>query len=145
MFRLIKGAYLGALLFLCSLAHGAVTTLNFDNLYGSFSPLGLAFSDVIKENVGKTVQIDGFMAPPLKAEAKFFVLTKMPMSVCPFCSSDADWPADIMVIYLKKKQTFVNFNQRIRVKGTLDIGSWIDPDTGFVSQLRLRDATFDTL
>lgn len=141
---MLRSACLGALCLFINLGHAA-TTLDFDHLYGHFSPLGLAFSDTVKENVGRTVQIDGFMAPPLKAEAQFFVLTKMPMSVCPFCSSDADWPADIMVVYLDKKQTFVNFNQRIRVEGTLDIGSWIDPETGFVSQLRLRDAHFHTL
>ena len=144
MTRAIKGACLGALLFFINLCHAA-TALDFDNLYGTFSPLGLEFSTTVKESVGDTVYIEGFMAPPLKAEAQFFVLTKMPMSVCPFCSSDADWPADIMVVYLDKRQTFVDFNQRIRVEGTLDIGSWIDPDTGFVSQLRLRDAHFKTL
>lgn len=144
MANTIKRACFGTLFFLAQLGYAA-TPLAFDELYGSFSPLGLAFSDKVKENVGQTVEIDGFMAPPLKAEAQFFVLTKMPMSVCPFCSSDADWPADIVVIYLDERQTFVDFNQRIRVEGTLDIGSWIDPDTGFVSQLRLRDAHFKTL
>lgn len=143
MVQAIKGACLGALLFFVNLCHAV--TLDFDGLYGSFSPLGLAFSDTVKENVGNTVRIEGFMAPPLKAEAQFFVLTKMPMSVCPFCASDTDWPADIMVVYLNKRQTFVDFNQRISVEGTLDIGSWTDPDTGFVSQLRLRDARFKTL
>ena len=52
----------------------------------------------------------GFMAPPLKAEAKFFVLTEIPMSICPFCSSDADWPDNIVVVYLDEKQTFVQPN-----------------------------------
>jgi len=28
------------------------------------------------------------------------------------------------------------------VTGRLDAGSWTDPVTGFVSQLRLRDATY---
>ncbi|WP_409202342.1 hypothetical protein [Suttonella sp. R2A3] len=123
----------------------AKTIIDFNQLYGSFSPLGLEFSDRVKENVGKEVVIKGFMAPPLKAEAQFFVLTKMPMSICPFCSTDADWPTDIVVIYLKKKQTFTQYNQQIEVEGRLETGSWTDPDTGFVSQLRLRDATFTAL
>jgi hypothetical protein len=33
----------------------------------------------------------------------------------------------------------------IEVEGVLEYGSWTDPDTGFVSLLRLRDATFRTV
>lgn len=128
-----------------TIIHAETAELDFDHLYGKFSPLGLEFSEAVKVNVGKKVTIKGFMAPPLKAEANFFVLTKMPMALCPFCSSDADWPADIVVVYLKKKQTFVVFNQAIEVEGELEIGSWTDPDSGFVSQLRLRNASFSTM
>ncbi len=134
-----------ALCLFSGLASAAPAEIAFDQLYGSHSPLGLTFSDLVKENTGKTVRMKGFMAPPIKAEANFFVLTQKPMSVCPFCSSDADWPADIVVVYLEKKQTFVQFNRQIEVEGRLETGSWTDPETGFVSQLRLRDAEFDTL
>lgn len=123
----------------------AKTALNFDELYGKISVLGLEFSDKVKALAGKKVRIQGFMAPPLKADSQFFVLTKMPMALCPFCSSDADWPADILVVYLRKKQSFVQINQTIEVEGVLEYGSWTDPDTGFVSLLRLREATFSTL
>jgi len=84
----------------------------------------------------------GFMAPPLKAEAAFFVLTEIPMSLCPFCSSDADWPDNIVVVYLDEKQTFVQPSQTIEVRGVLEYGSWKDPETGFVSLLRLRQAEY---
>lgn len=87
----------------------------------------------------------GFMAPPLKAEANFFVLTEIPMSLCPFCSSDADWPDNILVVYLAEKQTFVQYNAPIEARGMLEYGSWVDPETGFVSQLRLRGAAFETV
>jgi hypothetical protein len=86
--------------------------------------------------------MQGFMAPPLKAEADFFVLTAIPMALCPFCSSDADWPADIVVVYLDKAQTFEQANRRIEVTGKLEIGSWTDPNTGFVSLLRIVDAGY---
>ena len=120
----------------------ADATLTFEELYASFSALGLQFSDKVKTLEGKTARIEGFMAPPLKAESNFFVLTQIPMALCPFCSSDADWPDNIMVVYLKSRQTFTDPNELIVVKGTLEKGSWTDPDTGFLSQLRLRDATF---
>lgn len=122
----------------------AAETLGFGELYKSFGVLGLEFSDKVKRLTGQEITIKGFMAPPLKAEANFFVLTEIPMSLCPFCSSDADWPDNILVVYLARKQTFVQFNAPIEAQGVLEYGSWSDPDTGFVSQLRLREAAFDT-
>lgn len=126
-------------------AFAASAVLSFDELYSSFSALGLQFSDKVKDLTGQQISIQGFMAPPLKAEANFFVLTQIPMALCPFCSSDADWPDNIMVVYLDRKQTFTDPNQRIVARGLLERGSWTDPETGFVSQLRLRDARFDTV
>jgi hypothetical protein len=114
----------------------AAEQLGFNNLYKSFGVLGLEFSDQVKQSAGKQVAISGFMAPPLKAEANFFVLTEIPMSICPFCSSDSDWPDNIVVVYLAAK---------ILTRGTLEYGSWTDPETGFVSQLRMRDASFTTV
>lgn len=122
----------------------AAEKLGFDELYKSFGPLGLEFSDRVKQLSGKEIAINGFMAPPLKAEAAFFVLTEIPMSLCPFCSSDADWPDNIMVVYLSSRQTFVQYNAPILARGVLEYGSWTDPETGFISQLRLRDASFKT-
>ncbi|MGG6892453.1 MULTISPECIES: twin-arginine translocation signal domain-containing protein [Rhizobium] len=123
----------------------AAEKLGFGELYKSFGPLGLEFSDKVKQLSGKDVAIKGFMAPPLKAEAAFFVLTEIPMSLCPFCSSDADWPDNIVVVYLSSKQTFVQFNAPIMARGVLEFGSWTDPETGFISQLRLKDASFKTV
>ena len=126
-------------------AMAAPAELGFAELYGKVSVLGLTFSDKVKALDGKPVAMRGFMAPPLKAEAAFFVLTEIPMSICPFCSSDADWPDNIVVVYLDEAQTFVQANAPIEVEGTLQVGSWTDPATGFVSLLRLVDARFWTV
>ncbi|MBX5067886.1 hypothetical protein [Rhizobium lentis] len=123
-------------------AHAADASLSFDELYGKFGVLGLEFSDKVKRLAGQGISMKGFMAPPLKAEAQFFVLTEVPMSLCPFCSSDADWPDNIVVVYLSEKQTFVQPRQTIEVRGTLEYGSWTDPETGFVSLLRIRQAEY---
>nr|WP_258158687.1 hypothetical protein [Rhizobium sp. TH2] len=123
----------------------APTPLTFDDLYGRISVLGLEYSAKVKALAGSHVQMSGFMAPPLKAEAKFFVLTEIPMSICPFCSTDSDWPDNIVVIYLDEKQTFVQPGTRIDVAGTLEVGSWTDPETGFLSRLRLRGANYWTV
>ena len=120
----------------------AAAALDFDELYGKVSVLGLSFSDKVKALAGKEVAMRGFMAPPLKAEADFFVLTEIPMSICPFCSSDSDWPDNIVVIRLNAAQTFEQANALIEVRGTLEVGSWTDPATGFVSLLRIVGADF---
>jgi hypothetical protein len=126
-------------------ARAALPMIDFDHLYGKVSVLGLEFSETVKQAAGKKVAMRGFMAPPLKAEAAFFVLTEIPMALCPFCSSDADWPNNIIVVYLGEKQTFVQPSARIEVTGILEVGSWTDPETGFVSLLRLRDASYSVV
>lgn len=123
----------------------AANNISFGELYGKVSPLGLEFSDKVKQLNGKSVAMRGFMAPPLKAEAAFFVLTEIPMSICPFCSTDADWPDNIIVVYLSEKQTFTQPSQTIEVRGKLETGSWTDPETGFVSLMRIRQAEYGTV
>lgn len=114
--------------------------LTFDSLYKSVGVLGIEYSDRAKALRGKEVRLRGYMAPPLKPESKFFVLTREPVAVCPFCASDAQWPVDIVVIYLRDTLAPVDFSRRIEVSGRLEIGSWTDPDSGFVSQVRVVDA-----
>lgn len=92
---------------------------------------------------GQAVEIQGFMAPPLKAEADFFVLTKLPMAVCPFCDSELDWPTDIVLVRLGRRQDWAEFNQPIVARGRLQLGTEIDEGTGFVSRVRLVDARYE--
>lgn len=114
--------------------------LTFESLYKSVGVLGIQYSDQAKGLVGHEVVMKGYMAPPLKPESHFFVLTRKPVAVCPFCSSDAQWPVDIVVIYLRGTLKPIDFSHRIEVTGRLEMGSWTDPETGFVSQVRIRDA-----
>ena len=92
---------------------------------------------------GRSVEIQGYMAPPLKAEAGFFVLTKLPMAVCPFCDSELDWPTDIVLVRLRRRQDWAEFNQPIVASGRLELGTEVDAETGFVSRVRLVDAAYD--
>jgi hypothetical protein len=102
----------------------------------------LSFSDQARALEGRRIRVGGFMAPPLKAESTFFVLTKKPMAVCPFCETDAEWPDDILAIYTKRVIAIVPFNVPIIVNGILALGTFKDPDTGFVSRVRLTDASY---
>jgi hypothetical protein len=119
--------------------------VRFEEMYKASGVLGLELSDKLVALNGKPVEISGFMAPPLKAEAGFFVLTREPVSLCPFCDSEADWPSDIVVVSLREGVRFSQTNRAISVSGTLEIGSKLDPKTGFVSLVRLIDADYHSI
>jgi hypothetical protein len=119
-----------------------VASLQFDQLYKSFGVRGYEFADSLLALNGKQVTMRGYMAPPLKPESHFFVLTGQPLALCPFCQSDADWPVDIVVIYLKSLAPMLGGGEAVAVSGRLEVGSWTDPETGFVSQIRIVDASF---
>lgn len=102
----------------------------------------MSFSDLARKHEGHEISVYGFMAPPLKTESTFFVLTKQPMSVCPFCETDADWPGDILAIYGKKTIRSIAYNVPIITTGILELGSYTDPELGFVSQVRLLEAEY---
>lgn len=142
--------FLAALLFSAMAPVAAVKAasdlkLGFEEMYEGNPILGLQFSQKLKSFADKTVSVEGFMAPPLKPEADFLVMTREPVSLCPFCNSDQDWPDNIIVVYLSKKQEFVQPNRPIVVTGRLELGSFTDKETGFVSLVRLVDATFEVV
>jgi hypothetical protein len=95
------------------------------------------FSQRAKEFAGKTVEMRGYMAPPLKPEVEFYVLTSTPMATCPFCDSEATWPQDIALVMLARPLKAQAYNRPISVTGILDIGTQADEKTGFVSRVRL--------
>ncbi|WP_108260770.1 hypothetical protein [Mangrovicoccus ximenensis] len=101
-----------------------------------------SFSDLALSLEGRRITVPGFMAPPLKAESSFFVLTKMPMAYCPFCESEAEWPDDILAVYTKRTVEVVAFNINIKTRGVLELGGYKDPETGFYSMIRLSDASY---
>lgn len=94
---------------------------------------------------GQEVEMTGYMAPPLKPEISFFVLTRLPMSVCPFCESAADWPVDIVLALTDGPVRPVRYTDLIRVSGIFETGFKTDPATGFISFLRLRGARYRRL
>lgn len=87
---------------------------------------------------GTDVEIVGFMAPPLKAESPFFVLTDIPMQTCPFCDEIAFWPDNIIYATSDEELPMLPWDRQIRVAGTLDLGEATDEETGFVSLVRLK-------
>jgi hypothetical protein len=117
----------------------AVPRLDFSDLYVREMEL----TAIVQAIAGQRVEMFGFMAPPLKAEASFFVLTSVPMATCPFCETEAQWPDDIVLVLTRNIINAVGFNRPIRAEGVLDLGFETDAETGFVSLIRLEDARFE--
>jgi hypothetical protein len=111
--------------------------MQFSEMYAGADSLGIKLSDKLVRLRGKKVRMVGFMAPPLKPTLSFFVLASAPLSICPFCSSDADWPSDIIMVKLAKPVVAAPFDRPIWVEGTLEVGSEVDEETGFVSLVRI--------
>ena len=124
----------------CAKPAFASTELKFTEIYKT----GVELSEKAKSLTGQTITISGFMAPPLKAEVNFFVLTKIPMAVCPFCDSALDWPDDIVLVKMHDVINYSPFNRRIIVVGVLETGFAKDTETGFVSFVRLTSASYST-
>lgn len=49
----------------------------------------------------------------------------------------------MVVVYVNGSVDALPYDQEVTVTGTLDLGSYMDGDTGFVSQVRLLDATVE--
>ncbi len=121
------------------------TPLDFSEFYSGGGARGLVLSDKLTALNGQRVVITGFMAPPLKSALDFFVLTRVPMALCPFCSSDAEWPEDIVFVRMPPGQTIQPTSAPVRVTGTLDLGTKADEATGFVSLVRILADTVEVL
>jgi hypothetical protein len=131
------GAALGAASFAAP-AFADTPSLRFRDMYSR----GKQLTEAAAALQGQRISMTGYMAPPLKPEIDFFVLTKLPMATCPFCNDAQDWPNDIVVSYSAEPLQIVRFSNLIKVEGRFETGFETDPDTGFVSFVRLMDVTY---
>lgn len=122
-------------------AFAAPPTLKFRDLYVR----GRELTATALSMEGQRVSMIGYMAPPLKPEIDFFVLTKLPMSTCPFCETEAQWPDDIVLAHADRPVEVVRYTDLIRVRGVFETGFKTDEDTGFMSFIRLQDITYERL
>ncbi|MCU0465034.1 MAG: hypothetical protein MUF38_10755 [Anaerolineae bacterium] len=97
---------------------------------------GLRLSDKLVSLDGQAIILDGYMAPPLKPDLDYFVITRVRLAFCPFCSTAADWPDDIALVYLNEG-TITSSEFPLRVTGTLEVGASVDQETGMVSLVRI--------
>jgi hypothetical protein len=134
---------------LCARAAGSggsdAARIAFAELYGPRTVLGIELAPKTRALAGQRVQILGYLAPPLRPDVAFFVLTRSPVALCPFCNSDADWPSDIVVVYPRKGGGWTQEGLPMAVSGTLELGSKVDSRTGFASLVRIVDADVEAL
>jgi hypothetical protein len=112
--------------------------IRFDEFYDGFDMRqGLLLSQKLLSLDGQQVVMEGYMAPPLKPELDFFVLTRIRLQFCPFCSTAGDWPDDIALVYMPEGETTLALTEPVRITGTMEIGISVDAETGMVSLVRL--------
>lgn len=111
--------------------------ITFNEFYDGYDlRTGLVVSEKLLSLDGIPVVIEGYMAPPLKPELDYFVLTRIRLAFCPFCSNASDWPDDIALIYLPD-QTTTATQHPVRITGRMEIGASVDQETGMVSLVRI--------
>lgn len=111
--------------------------ITFDEFYDGYDMRkGLLLSDKLLSLDGQEVIMEGYMAPPLKPELDYFVLTRIRLEFCPFCSTAADWPNDIALVYMMDEPVMVT-QEPIRLRGRIEVGPSIDQETGMVSLVRI--------
>jgi hypothetical protein len=123
---------------------GEPTPIAFEELYTRASIReGLRLSEKLLSLDGRKVVMRGYMAPPLKPELDFFVLTRIRLAFCPFCSTAAEWPDDIAVVYTPSPMKATE--RAVSVEGTIEVGSKMDQETGMVSLVRIYADKVDKL
>lgn len=111
--------------------------ITFDEFYDGYDMrAGLRLSDKLVSLDGQQVVMEGYMAPPLKPALDYFVLTRIRLEFCPFCTSTADWPDDIALVYMQAEEVTAT-TQPIRLQGRLEVGASVDAETGMVSLVRI--------
>lgn len=136
MFLTRRAALAGGLSLLALRPAGAAESFRVRDLWNK----DMSFSDLARALDGARVEANGYMAPPLKAQSTFFVLTNRPMAVCPFCETEAEWPDDIMAVHTRRVFDVIPYNVPCIATGTLSLGTATEAETGFVSRARIIEA-----
>jgi hypothetical protein len=119
--------------------------LGFKDIYATVGAIGLRLTDRARDLAGEPVRIRGYMAPPDLERGDFFVLTRAPVVTCPFCDPGTSWPDDVVLALLERDSAFIDPAAAIEVVGELELGAKLDPATGAIRRVRLRDARWQPL
>ena len=128
-----------------SASDSEIKEIRYDQFYVGNNVQAPEFSQLAKSLAGKRVRVSAYVAIPFRAEAEFMMLTRSSMHICPYCNSDNNWPVDIIVAYTKGVIPTPDPSKQVIVTGVLEIGEKLDTITGMVSQLRLMNATVESV
>ena len=135
----------GALAFLAGAgkqAWAATRSLALDNLYKNPDMPGVDYRPKVLEAAGQRVAVKGFVVPhTADSAAPFMVVSAEPLIGCPHCMASLDLPPDSVIAYFKEQPKLADIGLKITVEGTLELGSRSDPKTGFISAIRLVEAS----
>ncbi len=120
--------------------------ITFDEFYDGYNlRTGLILSQKLLSLDGQSVVLEGYMAPPLKPALDYFVLTRIRLAFCPFCSNASDWPDDIALVYMPEGATTLATTAPVRVTGRIEIGASTDMETGMVSLVRVYVEQYEVI
>ena len=122
----------------------STSALSGDMLKLSFK--GASSFDFLKQNNGKQVSIDGYLATSSPADGSFIFLMNLPYQSCPFCVPNTSNLSNTIECYPKKNKTFDYTNQAVRVTGTLEVSESEDePFTdmyGYEFSFKITDSSY---
>lgn len=113
--------------------------LHFNEFFVDYDPWSYAepvMSDKLLALDGERVLMEGYVAPPLKLDLNWFILSSIQLGGCPYCSGAADWTPGIVLVYLDGAEMPYPL-QAIRLEGELHVGTAVDDETGMVSLVRI--------
>jgi hypothetical protein len=120
--------------------------ITFDEFYDGYNlRTGLILSQKLLSLDGQMIIMEGYMAPPLKPQLDYFVLTRVRLAFCPFCSNASDWPDDIALVYMPENKTILATTAPVRIIGRIEVGTSVDQETGMVSLVRIYAERYEVL
>ncbi len=108
---------------------------------------GLDFDSHVLAAASRLVIVTGYVAPHLQPGAPFHLVSHVPLSACPHCLGNRTLPKGTVAFYPLKENgaSYAPGADPVSLKGYLELGAKVDPQTGFVTTIRLRGTNLPTV
>lgn len=108
---------------------------------------GLDFAPHVLAAASRLVIVTGYVAPHLQPGAPFHLVSHVPLSACPHCLGNRTLPKGTAAFYPLKENgaSYSPGADPVSLKGYLELGAKVDPQTGFVTTIRLRGTNLPTV
>lgn len=121
--------------------------LDLATLYETDGSGGLNFAPHVLAAVSRLVVVTGYVAPHLQPGAPFHLVSHIPLSACPHCLGNRTLPKGTVAFYPLRANgaSYEPGADPVALKGYLELGAKVDPQTGFVTTIRLRGTSLPTV